>query len=55
MAEELEKLGGESAALASNPLVVPDDEILDRLQIFGSLSSDDEEKFDKRTAEIVGA
>ena len=55
VAEELEKLGGESAALASNPLVVPDDEILDRLQIFGSLSSDDEEKFDKRTAEIVGA
>ena len=55
VAQELEKLGGESAALAKNPLVVPDAALLDQLQIFGSLSDKDEEEFDKRSAKIVGA
>lgn len=55
VAEELEKLGGDSAALAKNPLIVPDDATLANLQIFGSLSEEDEEKFDERTAKIVGA
>jgi len=55
VAEELEKLGGDSAALATNPLIVPDEAILDRLQIFGSLSVKDEEEFDSQSAKIVGA
>ncbi len=55
VAEVLKKRGGDSAKLAENPLVVPDEEMLKKLQIFGSLSAKDEEAFDKRTAEIVGA
>lgn len=53
--DELKKMGGDSADLATNPLVVPDDALLAQLQIFGALSEKDEEEFDKRSAEVVGA
>lgn len=53
--EELIKLGGDAAALVDSPLVVPDADFLKQLQIFGSLSEKDEEEFDNRSAEIVGA
>ncbi len=53
--DELTKLGGEAAALVDNPLVVPTEEILSNLQIFGPLSEEDEEAFDQRTAEVLGA
>lgn len=52
---ELTKLGGEAAALVDNPLVVPTDEFLAQLAIFGPLSPTDEEKFDKRFAQITGS
>jgi spermidine/putrescine transport system substrate-binding protein len=53
--EELTKLGGEAAALADNPLVTPTDEFLSTVSIFGPLGPADEEKFDKRFAEITGS
>lgn len=53
--DELKKMGGESAELADNPLVVPDDDFLKNLKIFGVLSEKEEEEFDKRSAEVVGA
>ena len=53
--EELIKLGGDAAALVDSSLVVPDADFLKQLQIFGSLSEKDEEEFDNRSAEIVGA
>jgi spermidine/putrescine transport system substrate-binding protein len=53
--EELIKMGGESAALADNPLVFPDDATLRKLQSWGSLSETEETKFDERFASITGA
>jgi spermidine/putrescine transport system substrate-binding protein len=53
--EELTKMGGKSAKLVDNPLVNPTDEYLAGLNIFGPLGPVDEEKFDKRFAEITGS
>lgn len=53
--DELSKLGGDAAALVDNPLVAPNEDFLKQLQIFAALSEKDEEEFDKRTAEVVGA
>ena len=53
--EELVKLGGESAALAENPLLFPDDVTVKRLQTWGGLSEAEETKFDERFSSIVGA
>ncbi len=55
VADELTKLGGDAAALVDNPLVVPTDEFLARLSIFGVLDDKAEEKFDQRFAEVTGA
>lgn len=53
--EELAKLGGKAAALVENPLVVPTDESLAALAIFGPLDSAEEVKFDKRFSQILGS
>lgn len=55
VAEELRKLGGDAAALADNPLVVPDDATLERVKIFAGLDEATEEAFDKRFAAIQGS
>jgi spermidine/putrescine transport system substrate-binding protein len=52
---ELTALGGDAAKLVDNPLVNPTDEFLSQLAIFGPLSPGDEEKFDKKFAEITGS
>jgi spermidine/putrescine transport system substrate-binding protein len=52
--EELTKLGGKAAKLVENPLVVPTDEFLANLSIFGPLDNKQEVAFDKRFAEITG-
>ena len=52
---ELMKMGGDAAKLVDNPLVNPTDEFLATLSIFGPLGLADEEKFDKRFAEITGS
>jgi spermidine/putrescine transport system substrate-binding protein len=53
--EELVKMGGESAALAENPLLFPDDATIKKLQTWGGLSETEEAKFDERFASISGA
>lgn len=53
--EELTKMGGDAAKLVDNPLVNPTDESLSALAIFGPLGPAEEERFDKRFAEITGA
>ncbi len=53
--EELTKMGGDAAKLVDNPLVNPTDESLAALAIFGPLGPAEEEKFDKRFAQITGA
>ena len=55
VAEELTKLGGDAAKLVDNPLVVPTDDFLAKLSIFGVLDAKAEEQFDKRFAEVTGA
>lgn len=55
VAEELTKLGGDAAKLVDNPLVVPTDDFLAKLSIFGVLDAKTEEQFDKRFAEVTGA
>jgi spermidine/putrescine transport system substrate-binding protein len=55
VAAELTAMGGDAAKLVDNPLVNPTDESLAGLSIFGPLSASDEEKFDKRFAEITGS
>jgi spermidine/putrescine transport system substrate-binding protein len=55
VADELTKLGGEAAALVDNPLVVPTDAFLENLSQFGVLDEQEEEKFDNRFSEILGA
>jgi spermidine/putrescine transport system substrate-binding protein len=52
---ELTKMGGKAAALVHNPLVVPTDEFLATLAIFGPLDSAEEVKFDKRFSQILGS
>ena len=54
VADELTKLGGDAAKLVENPLVVPTDEFLATLSIFGVLDAEAEQKFDARFAEITG-
>ncbi len=51
---ELTKLGGDAALLVDNPLVVPDDDFLATLSIFGALDDATEQRFDERFAEILG-
>jgi len=53
--DELVKMGGEAAELAENPLLFPDDATLGRLQSWGSLSEEEEAKFDERFSAITGA
>jgi spermidine/putrescine transport system substrate-binding protein len=55
IAAALQALGGKDAALVDNPLVVPSDEFLAQLKIFGPLSSSQEVLFDNRFAKITGA
>jgi spermidine/putrescine transport system substrate-binding protein len=55
VADELTKMGGEAAALVNNPLVVPTQDSLSHLIIFGTLDAKTEEQFDKRFSEILGA
>lgn len=52
---ELTKMGGQAAALVDNPLVVPTDEFLATLAVFGPLDSAEEVKFDKRFSQILGS
>jgi spermidine/putrescine transport system substrate-binding protein len=52
--EVLEARGGDSAALAENPLIFPDAETTERLQVFGSLSEDDEVAVQTRFNDITG-
>jgi spermidine/putrescine transport system substrate-binding protein len=54
VAEQLTALGGDAAALVDNPLVVPTEEFLATLSIFGPLGPEQEELFDNRFAEITG-
>ncbi len=54
VADELTKLGGDAAKLVDNPLVVPTDDFLAKLSIFGVLDPKTEAAFDKRFAEITG-
>ena len=52
IADELQALNPEAS---SNPILFPAQDVLDRLVQFPLLDPDDEEKFDKRYAEITGA
>ena len=51
--DELTKLGGDAATLAESPLLFPDDATLKRLNVFWSLSDDDEETLNKRFDSII--
>ena len=55
VAAELTKLGGKAAAFVDNPLVVPTDESLAGLSIFGPLDNKQEVLFDQRFAKISGS
>ena len=55
VADQLRTIGGKAAELADNPLVVPTEEFLAGLTIFGSLDDEEEVKFDTRFAEISGS
>jgi spermidine/putrescine transport system substrate-binding protein len=52
--EELRKLGGDTAALADNPILFPDDATRQRLFTWGGLSADVEDTLDERFARLVG-
>jgi spermidine/putrescine transport system substrate-binding protein len=54
VADELTKMGGAAAALVNNPLVVPTEEFLKTLSIFGPLDDATEAKFDARFSAILG-
>ena len=54
VAEALTAMGGDAAALVDNPLVVPTDEFLASVSIFGTLDEAAEEEFDQRFSEILG-
>jgi spermidine/putrescine transport system substrate-binding protein len=53
-AEALTAMGDDAAALVDNPLVVPTEEFLAQLAIFGTLDESTEEEFDQRFSEIIG-
>jgi spermidine/putrescine transport system substrate-binding protein len=55
VADQLRALGGDAAKLADNPLVVPTEEFLAGLTIFGPLNNKEEVEFDNRFAEISGS
>jgi hypothetical protein len=48
-------MGGDAAKLVDNPLVIPTDESLAELSIFGPLDVKEEEKFNQRFAQITGS
>jgi spermidine/putrescine transport system substrate-binding protein len=50
--EILIEAGGDSAALAENPLIFPDEETTGRLKVFAELDQDDEITIQKRFNEI---
>jgi spermidine/putrescine transport system substrate-binding protein len=52
--EELRK-AADTAALADDPLLFPDDATLGRLKVFARLSEEEEAKFDEAFASITGA
>lgn len=52
--EILEKAGGDSAALADNPLIFPDEETTKRLKVFGELDEKDEVDVQARFNDITG-
>lgn len=52
--EVLEKAGGDSAALANNPQVFPDDATLARLKVFGEVDEKDEIDIQSRFNDITG-
>lgn len=54
VADALTALGGDAAKLVEDPLVVPTDDFLAGLSIFGPLGEKEEEEFDTRFAEITG-
>jgi len=55
VADQLTAMGGDAAALVENPLVVPTEDFLAKLHIFGTLNAKDEETFDKKFSEILGS
>jgi spermidine/putrescine transport system substrate-binding protein len=54
VAEELRKIGGAAAQLASNPLLFPDAATRARLSTFGNLSDDDAKKFNVAFKNLTG-
>ncbi|HEX2576749.1 MAG TPA: spermidine/putrescine ABC transporter substrate-binding protein [Aquihabitans sp.] len=52
--EVLEAAGGESAALAENTLIFPDEETTSRLKVFGELEQEDEIAVQTRFNDITG-
>ena len=52
--EVLQEQGGDAAALADDPLVFPDADIQKRLQVFGTLSQQDEIDIQTRFNDITG-
>jgi spermidine/putrescine transport system substrate-binding protein len=54
-ADALTAMGGDAAKLVDNPLVIPTDESLAELSIFGPLDVKEEEKFNQRFAQITGS
>ncbi|HEX7135257.1 MAG TPA: polyamine ABC transporter ATP-binding protein [Iamia sp.] len=52
--EELEKLGGDAAALAESPLLFPGDEEKARMFVFGDMSEDLDQRVTDRFLEITG-
>ena len=55
VADQLTAMGGDAAKLVDNPLVVPTDAFLETLHPFGTLDEKEEEQFDNRFSEILGA
>jgi spermidine/putrescine transport system substrate-binding protein len=53
--DALSNMGGDAAALAEDALLFPDAATIARLQSWGSLSEEEEAKFDERFAAITGA
>jgi len=54
-ANALTAMGGDAAKLVDNPLVIPTDESLAKLSIFGPLDVKEEQKFNQRFAQITGS
>jgi len=53
--EELQKMGGEAAALAESSLLFPDEATAKILHAFGNLPDAEAEKFDREFSKITGA